>query len=329
MQTVQNISCFGERDGELRATASGGDNDYSYAWNVGGTEPLITNLASGEYTVTVTDGRGCSTTQMGIVEEPSRLVALANPRAVFCFGQENGAITIEGVGGREPYSYSLDGVFFQPSEVINNLPSGDYTVFIQDRDGCIAEEDATVDEPGEFSLIATQDQEIILGSEIQLQAVVTDDTGVIYTWSGPDSLSCTNCPNPKVTPSGSGTYFVTATNPGDCTASDTINVKVNFDRPIYFPQAFSPNGDGINDLYYIQGSSAISIIRRLSIFDRFGALLYDQTNILPNDISTGWDGLFNGRALPIGVYVVRAEVEFIDREVITYTRDVTLAKNSQ
>lgn len=329
MQTVQNISCFGERDGQLRATGSGGNNSFDYAWSVGGTDPLITNLAPGEYTVTVTDGQGCSTTQTGLVVEPPLLTAIATPRPVFCFGQSNGAIIIEGVGGRSPYSYSLDGVFFQPSDAITNLPSGDYTVFVQDIDGCMAEAEATIEEPGEFSIIATQDQEVLLGEEIQLQAIVTDDTGVIYTWSGPDTLSCTDCPNPKVTPSQSGTYFVTATNPGNCTASDTIRVLVNFDRPIYFPQAFTPNGDGINDLFFIQGGSAVSVIRRLSIFDRFGALLYDQTNIQPNNISTGWDGTLNGQALPIGVYVVRADVEFIDGELITYTTDVTLAKNSQ
>ena len=329
MQTVQNISCFGERDGQLRATATGGDNNFSYSWDIGGTNALITNLAPGEYMVTATDGRGCSNTQMGLVVEPDELSAAATGQAVFCFGQTNGAVTVEGLGGTAPYSYSMDGIIFQPVPTFNNLPAGEYEVFVKDDGGCEAEAEATVNEPSEFSIIATQDQSIQLGTEIQLQAVVTDDTGVIYTWSGPDSLSCNDCPNPRVRPSRSGTYFVTATNPGDCSASDTIQVLVSFDRPIYFPQAFSPNGDGINDIFYVQGPSAISVIRKISIFDRFGALLYDQTGIQPNDPTVGWDGIFDGRALPIGVYVVRADVEFIDGEVITYTTDVTIAKNNQ
>jgi len=324
------ISCFGETDGRLIATPAGGAGNYTYSWRneanqVVSTEAIAADLPQGNYFLTLTDGQGCDTTQMGLVVEPPELAAVANVQNVLCEGEANGAIIPQGVGGTPPYAYSQDGILFFQTETIPNLESGDYTVFVRDAGGCEAETSAFIDEPGAFTIVTSQDLDINLGTEVQLEAIVSDPTGVNFLWTGPDSLSCNNCPDPRVMPSQSGTYTITATtDQGDCTATETIFVAVNFDRPVYIPNAFSPNGDGINDNFYIAGGPAVENIVRLSIFDRFGTLLYDQSGIAAGDPTNGWDGRFNGDRMHTGVYVVKADIQFIDGELITYTRDLTL-----
>jgi len=327
------ISCFGETDGRLIATPAGGDGNFTYSWRneanqVVSTEAIAENLPQGNYFLTLTDDQGCDTTEMGLVVEPPELLAVANVQNALCAGEANGAIIPQGVGGTPPYAYSQDGILFFQTEIIPNLAAGDYTILVRDAGGCEAETSAIIDEPGAFTIITSQDLDINLGTEVQLEAIVSDPTGVNFLWTGPDSLSCNNCPNPRVMPSQSGTYTITATtDQGDCTATETINIAVNFDRPVYIPTAFSPNGDGINDNFYIAGGPAVENIVRLSIFDRFGNLLYDQTNIAAGDPTIGWDGRFNGDRMHTGVYVIKADIQFIDGELITYTRDLTLISN--
>lgn len=79
-------------------------------------------------------------------------------------------------------------------------------------------------------------------------------------------------------------------------------VTLNLDfYKVYFPNAFSPNNDGINDTFNVFGQSDLIDLQSLKIFDRWGALLYDGQNILPNS-STGWDGQFRSKPLENGVY---------------------------
>ena len=323
-----NISCFGEADGAFATSVTGGASNYRYDWNSGENLASISNLSEGMYVITVTDGNGCTNTQNGLIVEPNELsVGPPIVQNVFCFGNTDGTVTLQGIGGSAPYTYSLEGQSFQTSPTIQNLASGDYTLFVRDSSGCEVSTEASIDEPGEFSIIVSEDQTVTLGDEIQLNAFASLPEGVVYTWNTPDSLTCNDCPNPRVKPSRSGIYEVTATNPGGCSDSGTIRVLVDFDRPIYIPNAFSPNDDGFNDRFFIEGGPAVQSIRSLSIFDRYGAMVYNRNSLVPGDVSTGWDGTFNGEALPIGVYIVRAEVVFIDGEVRTFVEDVTLAKD--
>jgi len=225
-----NISCFGEVDGAFATSVTGGQMPYDFDWNSGQNIASISDLEQGMYTITVTDINGCTNTQMGLIVEPNEL-SIGPPviQNVFCFGNTDGAITLQGIGGSAPYTYSLEGQSFQISPTIPNLASGDYTLFVRDSSGCEVSTTATVDEPGEFTLIVSEDQTVTLGEEIQLNAFPSLPEGVMYTWTTPDSLTCNDCPNPRVTPSQSGIYQVTATNPGGCSDSGTITVLVDFD----------------------------------------------------------------------------------------------------
>jgi gliding motility-associated-like protein len=99
---------------------------------------------------------------------------------------------------------------------------------------------------------------------------------------------------PVVAPKSDLTYILTVTGEGGCIGSDTINVAVAL-APIV-PNAFSPNGDGINDVWYIKYLEFYPGCT-INVFDRFGRLVYGSTGY-----ARPWDGLVNGKPMPVGVY---------------------------
>lgn len=108
-----------------------------------------------------------------------------------------------------------------------------------------------------------------------------------------------------------GTYSVTASNIcGEKTASLTIGFEDC--RQVYFPSAFSPNDDGLNDVFLPLDGGDVGIVRSLQIFDRWGELVFEKYNFQPNDFDEGWSGRFNGEKAHLGLYVWLAMVEFRD-----------------
>lgn len=124
-----------------------------------------------------------------------------------------------------------------------------------------------------------------------------------YTWSPADSLSCEHCPNTSGIAVTSKRYSVTTVSDSGCVAKDDIMVYVDCrNAHILLPKAFTPNHDRLNDLYR-PITRGISLIRRFSIYNREGQLLYDARNFIPNKNTQGWDGQFRGTTQPGGAYV--------------------------
>ena len=105
-----------------------------------------------------------------------------------------------------------------------------------------------------------------------------------------------------------------------------MEVRVRFDKQVYIPNAFSPNGDGRNDLFYLFGGPDVAIILRLRVFDRWGELVYKEQNLPPNQPAGAWDGTFRGQRLNPGMFIYIAEVEFINRQVEVFKGEVNLVR---
>ncbi len=327
-----DISCFGENDGQIIATVTGGVGNNSFNWSDGQTTSTAVNLMEGDYTLDVTDGNDCpiSSDNAVTIIEPAELSAtIGQIDNVLCFGEMNGAVTISPMGGSAPYEYSLDGIIFQPDATLGNLVAGDYTVIVRDSRDCeISTESATVDEPGEFTVAALVDNPVTqLGFPIILSADpnTTAIGGINYTWTIPDSIICTNCQIFETIPPGSTTYTVNAVNADNCFATASVDVAVSTDRPIFFPNIFSPNGDGVNDEYFIPFSPAMTEVEELKIFSRNGSLVFEAFNIRRGEeIIKSWDGEFNGQELRQGVFVVVAQIKFVDDQSLPFQSDVTI-----
>ena len=168
--------------------------------------------------------------------------------------------------------------------------------------------------------------EIGLGEEIVLEAYASTPNAV-YTWSPADSLSCANCPAPVARPVVSTAYEIMAIDTvTGCSDVAQMRLVVRKDRNIYIPNAFSPNGDGLNDLFMIYGGLGVKGISQFKIYDRWGAEVHEAAGFLPDDKQFAWDGVAQGRPMPKGVYVYWAEVEYLDGEIVRYTGDVSLLR---
>jgi gliding motility-associated-like protein len=98
------------------------------------------------------------------------------------------------------------------------------------------------------------------------------------------------------------------TNTNGCISRSQIKINVDNELKLYFPNIFSPNGDGVNDKLIIGKNKIPADINRISIFDRYGNMVYNQKNVLFNDDSDGWDGRFNNDYVVAGVYVMIIEL---------------------
>jgi len=141
----------------------------------------------------------------------------------------------------------------------------------------------------------------------------TNLTNIVqYEWSADNlvDFSCTDCANPIINTLLSSTISLQIVDEQGCVVSNDILVEVNKNKAIFAPTAFSPNGDGINDYFYLQGTNAR--IKTISIFDRWGTLSFENKNGQVNDVAHGWAGDFQGKKLENGVFIWYAQVIFGD-----------------
>lgn len=152
-----SVSCKFGNDGSITLNAVGGFNPYSYFINAvpNGNSGYFPNLAIGSYTISVTDNIGCQDDTILNITEPllpaTATVSLTSGN--LCKGDSAGSVTGGASGGTPPYTYSLDAVNFQNSNIFNNLLAGNYTLTIKDSKGCIDDTTFVIGEPATSVLI--------------------------------------------------------------------------------------------------------------------------------------------------------------------------------
>ncbi len=324
---LQGISCFGEADGVLTAVPTGGVGGYAYQWGGGQSTATLSGLGPGAYSVTVTDANGCVTAADTAFGQPPELfIALDTVINALCFGEATGSISVSGEGGVSPYEFSIGGgQVFQVEPTFGSLMAGTYEITVMDVNGCTESLTATVTQPAELIVNAGPDESIELGYSTRLRAVA-NDLSVTYSWAPPDSLSCIECQDPQANPVNTTAYTVTATDGNGCIATDEVVVLVLKNRPVYIPNAFSPNEDGRNDFFTVYAGPGARQILRLKIFNRWGGLVFENDNFQPNDPSLGWDGYFKGEPAQIDIYAYFVEVAFIDGVSVIYEGDISLVR---
>ncbi|HMO37797.1 MAG TPA: SBBP repeat-containing protein [Saprospiraceae bacterium] len=249
--------------------------------------PVLTNVnkaAGGDYLVVISDGAGCSTTlalEIAVIESP--LVNISGPGPL-CAG---GSATITATGG-STYLWNTGAT----TSAITISPETTTTYSVVAAIGACQDS-------ASFSVVVTPRPVLQLSAPVTIrrgQSTELQATGAdTYTWTPAEGLSCTDCPNPIATPESTTNYCVTGTI-GTCEATACVTVRVDNRCPIYAPNVFSPNGDGINDEWCVLSECLQSATLR--IFDRWGNVVFSTTGSTPC-----WDGNINGTAAPIGVYV--------------------------
>ena len=138
------------------------------------------------------------------------------------------------------------------------------------------------------------------------------------------SFSCLDCPSPNIQLLSPTTITLQLTDHRGCFVEDEIAIGVNTKKSIYAPTVFSPNRDGINDFFFLQGTNAI--INTLKIFDRWGNLVFQQNNGAVNDRQNMWNGDYNGARIDAGVYIWIAQITFADDTYEKLSGTITLIR---
>ena len=151
--------------------------------------------------------------------------------------------------------------------------------------------------------ITPSDTSIARLGNVQLLAQVQGGKLSYYIWRNDPFLSCLDCLTPIVAPMFTHEYLFIAHNEFSCFDTAQAIVKTFTGGIINIPTAFSPNHDGLNDIFYILSGAGISFIKDFTIFDRWGAKVFQSKRFLPNDPRYGWDGTSKGVESAPGAYV--------------------------
>lgn len=161
------------------------------------------------------------------------------------------------------------------------------------------------------------------GFPVTIPATYSPNT-VSWNWIPSSGLSCTNCPTPAAGPKINTNYYVQFTDANGCVNSATIQVFVLCKNSnLFIPNTFSPNGDGSNDVFYPRGMG-LERIKLLRIFNRWGEVVFEKSNVPVNDPAAGWNGSYKGKKPIADVYVYQAEVFCENGELIKLNGNVAL-----
>ena len=215
--TANNALCFGSSTGSIITTTTGGTSPYTYNWGGGITASQRTNLAAGNYEVTVTDHVGCTVSASSVVGQPSLLTISATPSPATCFGGSGGAINVTVAGGTGTYLYNWGGGI--TSQNRSNLTAGNYTLTVTDGAGCTVANTIAVGQPTQVVITSTQTNVSCNGGSngtIQLTAG-GGAGGYSFNW-GAEIISANR------TGLTQGSYTVTVTDANGCSATSVTTI---------------------------------------------------------------------------------------------------------
>ena len=245
-----------------------------------------------------------------------------------CAGYANGEIEVTDVqGGVLPYAYRLNGGAWQADGSFPGLPPGSYDLEVRDAGDCQLLISGQMIGAGEVLVIdAGPDRTAKVGDVIDL-SVQSSSALAQVQWTATDPLNCPGCIQAVLGPlSKSQTVLVSGVSVNGCPGQDDLYVDV-LDRPLVFiPNSFSPDGDGINDIFSVYSSVDDVRIEKMRIFDRWGNALYEHEALSVNDPASGWDGTFRQEPVDPGVYVYVIELRFGDGRQQIYKGDLTILK---
>jgi gliding motility-associated-like protein len=315
--SVTPPTCVGAATGQISVSTTGGVSPYQYAlvsgtpntppntgWNASGT---FTNRAAGTYTLWIRDAARCIIRRVIQLTDPPPLsIVVTDVTPVTCRGGQDGQIQVTVTGGTSPYTYTWQtaGGDSLPSmgSTVSGLTAGTYTLTVTDAKGCLLGP-ITFTVPYSYfveidSIAYTLVQDCPDKSYL-FSAYVRGDGPFTYRWTWEDgstevgSATMSHSYSPLL--QGDVTIRLQVEGAGPCYAEASLTFLSKACSGLFIPTAFTPNGDGINDIWTIQ---AIGFSRyTLVVFDRWGKEVFNNGG----DMTKQWNGTINGQPAPEGV----------------------------
>jgi hypothetical protein len=215
--STTDVSCHNGADGQASVTVAGGVAPYSFTWNNGGSASGINGLPAGNYTVTITDDNGCTSTRQFTIAEPSAIQAMVSATAATCYGSASGEAHVTVSGGVAPYTYDWSNG--GTTTAISNIASGTYDVTVTDANACTVTEQVSVGSAPQ--IVATTSFTALNcpgdgSGTAEVQA--NGGTGVLtYLWSDGSTAAATSGLQ-------AGNYTVVVSDANQCSQSFAVTV---------------------------------------------------------------------------------------------------------
>ncbi|HLP12950.1 MAG TPA: choice-of-anchor L domain-containing protein [Flavobacteriales bacterium] len=292
----------------LFANVSGGIAPYHMEWNgMLGNNLWVVPTETTTYTAAFYDQAGCPWyNNFTVTVYPVPIVNAGGDFSI-CMGQQQtlGLYIDGGPGATYTWTpaFQLNSASFAyPTISPLALGAQTYTVTVSNPGGCSVSDAVTVTVLALPTINAGPDQNIVyLQTSEELQG-----SGSGTPWWTPNfNLSCENCFTPDASPTQTTTYTLTITGTNGCTATDQVDVIVETPTDVFVPSAFSPNGDGNNDVLFLRCYTIASV--KFKVYDMWGQPMFETSNA-----EVGWDGTVNGNLAGIGLYTWTADVTFVN-----------------
>jgi gliding motility-associated-like protein/uncharacterized repeat protein (TIGR01451 family) len=313
LQTV-NAGCL--TGGSIAVNATGTVSALQYSLN-GGTpqsSPLFTGLPAGNYTVTVSGNGGCTKTLPATIILENDLLLVAQPTATVCAGE---TFTPQLLSNASSFSWSPSAGISNAAEAHPQIAATANTVYTLTAVKGVCRKTSELDVVVKPLPVVSAgvDQTIMQGDAVTIKASASAGS---IAWTPATGLQAPTDLNPIATPPQTTTYQLSVTNNGCTTVDDvTITVVPYGIKPM---EAFTPNGDGINDLWLVTTGACLKQAK-VEVFNRYGGPVYQNANYQNN-----WNGTFNGKPVPDGTYYYIITYQLINGKTVHLKGNVTILR---
>lgn len=279
LDSLVNIGCIDSLSGAIYTSTSGGLAPYTYLWSDGNTAEDRINIAGGDYMLTVTDFVGCTDVLDVKVSDAALLVIDRKVTDVSCYGQSNGSILYT-IGGSRSIIYSWSNG--DTTNTVSNLSAGRYTVMITDNEyKCSLSDTFDISQPDSLlaNAIITND-DCFINPTGKISVVVTGGTSPFtYDWSNGTTAN-------ELDGLEQGRYNVTITDNNNCKLTTGFDVsKDSCSYDIVVHDVITPNGDGVNDNWIIEGLQYYPN-NVIYVFNKWGDAVFERKNYDGNWMGT-------------------------------------------
>ncbi|MBC7850606.1 MAG: PKD domain-containing protein, partial [Chitinophagaceae bacterium] len=316
----------------------GNDPVVSSVWDFGDgngstdPDPVHTYSTPGTYypSLTVNTLTGCSKTLVDTLRVYATPSPIITADTVVCI---NDVLLLQGGLALADTSIAWNWTFGNGATSVAQNPSTSYstsgrftiTLDAANNFGCRASTTATVFVPPTPVVTVLNNPVIPVGSSVSLPVTYSPNIAT-YNWTPTKWLDCTDCPTPIATPKSTIKYKVDVTDIYGCRGSNDVTITVVCNDKNYFvPNTFTPNNDGVNDVFYPRGSG-LTRVQSMRIFNRWGQMVYERKNFTANDATVGWNGTFNGKTAESDAYVYIIEFVCDNSVIIPFKGNVTLIR---
>jgi len=320
---VKDVSCWNVNDGAITITSKYGSDPLHYYLNgtLVGLDTFYNNLIPGDYIVEVRDALGCKSTGKYNVKPSDRrpYIIIDSLQGVLCEGDKNGSIDWHTINTFPQYYYTFDSVYIGTASYMGGISNGTYTIQVTDSIGCYADTTISIIAEDRLDLNVVSSPASCQGRGDDGKATATVDGGVgpfRFTWSGSIGNSNNQAFNLWYGPQ---VAFVE----DDLGCIDTAHFEVPYDPccMVNLPNAFSPNGDGVNDIFKVIKYGLITIVS-FEVYNRWGNRVFGTTTE-----DDGWNGKYMGSDCDLDVYYYLLRYRcHLKNEIIMMKGDITLIR---